>query len=433
MHLRLVVVFLAIEIFNRADAFLVLPITCQTLPLTRHIITISTSCRFSKTPLHGQLSNDKEEIDGAERQKRILVLTTVPFAWGTFEPAAKYVYGADPPIPAFVFSTAYYMVAAMTLLTIAAVNSYSGASSSNFTKTHQTEDRSSPFGNALFGGLELGMYLFIGNALQLVGLRTVEADRAAFLLQLTTIFVPLLQRNVSLRTWIACFIALVGVGVMGLEGNKYSLAALLTDLFKQSANNIPTSISALDAKISFSVGDFYIMGAALAYTFHCIRIESYAKSIPAVQLAAAKASSETMLSATVACGFVMCSLVTSDMHSADTNSILSFCRNSGQEIVGFVETLMRGFDDGSVTISAMLPSIFAILWTGWISCAYTIAAQSYGQALLKPVTANLIYTLQPVCTAAVAWLILSERLQLTGFIGGTLIGGAVLLVATGEK
>jgi drug/metabolite transporter (DMT)-like permease len=121
------------------------------------------------------------------------------------------------------------------------------------------------------------------------------------------------------------------------------------------------------------------------------------------------------------------------MHSADTNSILSFCRNSGQEIVGFVETLMRGFDDGSVTISAMLPSIFAILWTGWISCAYTIAAQSYGQALLKPVTANLIYTLQPVCTAAVAWLILSERLQLTGFIGGTLIGGAVLLVATGEK
>ena len=55
----------------------------------------------------------------SERQKGLVVLTTVPFAWGTFEPAVRYVYAMDPPVPGFVFSTGYYLVAAITLGTAA--------------------------------------------------------------------------------------------------------------------------------------------------------------------------------------------------------------------------------------------------------------------------------------------------------------------------
>ena len=38
----------------------------------------------------------------------------------------------------------------------------------------------------------------------------------------------------------------------------------------------------------------YIVAAAVAYMFHCIRLEGYAKSTSAIKLAASKATTETM-------------------------------------------------------------------------------------------------------------------------------------------
>jgi hypothetical protein len=39
-----------------------------------------------------------------------------PTAWGTFEPAVRFVYQIQPNIPPFVFSFVYYVVAASALL-----------------------------------------------------------------------------------------------------------------------------------------------------------------------------------------------------------------------------------------------------------------------------------------------------------------------------
>ena len=63
-----------------------------------------------------------------------------------------------------------------------------------------------------------------------------------------------------------------------------------------------------------------------------------------------------------------------------------------------------------------------------VTVAYTIYAQSYGQSRVRPATANLIYTTQPICTAIFAWFLLGESLGPAGYIGGSLIGFAVLLV-----
>lgn len=81
-----------------------------------------------------------------------------------------------------------------------------------------------------------------------------------------------------------------------------------------------------------------------------------------------------------------------------------------------------------MTPSLFIPAILAILWTGLVPVAYTILAQSFGQSRVRPVTANLIYTIQPICTAIFAFLLLQETLGPAGFFGGTLIGAAVLLV-----
>ena len=358
-----------------------------------------------------------------ERRRGLLVLLTVPFAWGTFEPAVRYVYAIDPPVPGFVFSLSYYLVAAVSLIFL------SGCAN--------LKDQSREW--PIQGGVELGFYLFVGNALQVLGLKTVPSDRAAFILQLTTIFVPLMEavltRNpfaVSLRTWLACAVALLGVGVMGLDMQG-------DEILKYFQGN-EMDFSGL---MQLSSGDYFIIAAALAYTFHCIRLEGYAKATSAVQLAAAKASTETILSAITIVALIWLGQsstgnVQAGMQSYSgraMQSIQYFGRESGEEIIHFFDTVTKLASDGtsSVSVDLLIPALAAILWTGWITCAYTIYAQSFGQSRVRPVIANLIYTVQPICTAIFAWVLLGESLGPAGYLGGAIVGFAVLLVATEKE
>ena len=89
--------------------------------------------------------------------------------------------------------------------------------------------------------------------------------------------------------------------------------------------------------------------------------------------------------------------------------------------------MLDNLNSGDITFATTWPILAAILWTGLVTVAYTIYAQSYGQRRVKPATANLIYTFQPVCTALFAWTLLGETLGPAGYIGGGLIGSAVLL------
>jgi drug/metabolite transporter (DMT)-like permease len=69
----------------------------------------------------------------------------------------------------------------------------------------------------------------LGNGLQVIGLQSIPADRASFLVQLTTVMVPLFSAisagtiyAIPLRTYIACCIAFIGVVVMGADGSSGS-------------------------------------------------------------------------------------------------------------------------------------------------------------------------------------------------------------------
>mmetsp|Transcript_38384 Transcript_38384/g.92860 ORF Transcript_38384/g.92860 Transcript_38384/m.92860 type:complete len:305 (-) Transcript_38384:1796-2710(-) len=266
----------------------------------------------------------------------------------------------------------------------------------------------------LLGGFELGTYLFVGNALQVIGLRTVPSDRAAFLLQLTTIFVPLVQsilaRNlllVPVKTWAACCVALAGVALIGAENveGDASLAQFSLD------------------SLQFSAGDQCIMLGAFVYTFHCIRLEKYAKEIPsAIRLAAAKASTETGWSALA----VGAGLLAATQAGTLQNPLLGSLQTSGRGILQYTETFVNSMQDIDIGQYGTLAA--SLSWIGLVTIAYTISAQTYGQSRVPPSTANLIYTLQPIFTALLAYLLLGETLSYTGLVGGALIGSAVLLV-----
>jgi len=361
-----------------------------------------TSARF--------LSLKEDYKSSNERKVGLLVLLTVPLAWGTFEPAVRYVYAIKPAMPGLVFSAGYYLVAAVSLLLLTLVDTNHPRGADSVEKSVQCEGRTLP----IRGGLELGSYLFFGNALQVIGLQTVPSDRAAFLLQLTTIFVPLVQAAIrldisfiSLKTWAACFVALFGVAVIGLDGQEVSQGDLSMSL--PSLQNL-------------SQGDWLIVAAAFSYTFHCIRLEQFAKETSAIKLGAAKATTELILCLSF-------NLALLSLAGASKDGSMGYAVDAGQEIFNYVTSLTEAFSDGSISMSALYPTIGAVIWTGLIPVAYTITAQSFGQSRVEPITANLIYTIQPLCTALFAFGLLGEKLGPAGYLGGALIATAVLLVA----
>jgi len=181
---------------------------------------------------------------------------------------------------------------------------------------------------------------------------------------------------------------------------------------------------------SLSVGDVMVVLAALFYTFHCIRLERYAKETSAVKLAAAKATTELLYSI----GAVVALSVAAQMAGVDPlGGVMKFVQDGGNEIMSFLQFASNLGFQKILSNPPLLAALGAVLWTGLIPVGYTICAQSFGQSRVSPTDANLIYTIQPIFTALVAWTLLGETLGPAGYIGGGLIGSAVYLVATDNE
>lgn len=190
------------------------------------------------------------------------------------------------------------------------------------------------------------------------------------------------------------------------------------------------SLSSLASSFSsLSQGDLMIVFAALAYTFHCIRLGLYAKETSAIKLAACKATTETAWSLALVLALVA---VASISNMENPGGIMSYASEQGTEITNYVSTISSELSSNSLSMSTVLPALAAVLWTGLVTCGYTIYAQSFGQSSVNPTDANLIYTIQPIFTALFAWGLLGETLGPAGYIGGALIGSAVYIVATSE-
>ena len=136
-------------------------------------------------------SQQDDEREKRESKLGLLVLFTVPMVWGTYVPVVRTMYEIDPPVPGFVFSACYFAVASLSTLALVAMKSGDNGndgkealaveSSTEISK----EDTSTGLPVSILAGMELGTYLFLGNSLQVLGLKTVPSDRAGFLVQCT--------------------------------------------------------------------------------------------------------------------------------------------------------------------------------------------------------------------------------------------------------
>jgi hypothetical protein len=347
-----------------------------------NVVHFSSSLASRRRPFLSRLAETKTNNDGSEETKQpkisdktlgILVLLTVPLSWGTYTPVVKYLYEIQPPVPGFVFSASYYMLAAVTTTVLALLSREPKDAKNAMNDNSQTSYW------PIQGGLELGSYLFVANCLQVVGLQTVPSDRAGFLVQLTTVMVPFVEAvlagnllAVPIKTWYACILAFLGLFVMGLDGK-----AMLLDNPMATFATTFSSFTHGDL-LTCSTGDLLIVGAAGFYSLHVVRLGGFARETTPIRLAATKATTEAIFSVGLV-GFLM--FLASSISASD--GLMGFAVSTGSEISSFFSTFFAGVVSGIVPKSALFSALGATLWTGWITCAYTIYAQSFGQSRVR--------------------------------------------------
>ena len=114
------------------------------------------------------------------------------------------------------------------------------------------------------------------------------------------------------------------------------------------------------------------------------------------------------------------------------SALLDLAHASGENMMAYKESLMKSLQDTSITLEQWAKLAAATTWIALVTISYTLTAQSYGQARVPPAAANLIYTVQPLFTALIAFLFLGETLGPAGYGGGFLIGSAVVLTIQDE-
>lgn len=112
----------------------------------------------------------KRPMTLSDREMGLLVLLTVPVAWGTYSCTVQSLFTLEPAVPGFIFSTCYFCVAAAASLCVTFAQS---------SKAEPTAAKTIP----VMAGLELGLYVYLANFLHVIGLQSVPSDRAGFLIQ----------------------------------------------------------------------------------------------------------------------------------------------------------------------------------------------------------------------------------------------------------
>lgn len=177
------------------------------------------------------------------------LLHAVTLIWGTQHALIKYSLQYSSPE---LFNFVRFLLAFLTLLPSLVIKS----SSTKVEKTDSILDSS-----LWFAGTELGLWLFLGFALQSIGLETTEANKSGFLLYLNVKFVPLILwlvygKKISLDTWLSVIAAFAGTLLLSFDMHSYFI----------------------------SEGDIYCILAALASAVFIVRLGNAAKHFSATLL-----------------------------------------------------------------------------------------------------------------------------------------------------
>ena len=287
-----------------------------------------------------------------------ILLVGVSFVWGTTFVLVK---DALPVLPPFAFLAVRFALAFVFFLPLCLQERMRGRAPVRFAD--------------LVLGFRLGAWLFLGYALQTVGLQHTTAAKAGFLTGLSVILVPLLGR-------------LLGRNALR-KRDLLSAAAALLGLYFLTETEANASASAA----SESWGDFFVVLCALFFAVQIVETDRLVRQSPPTVLA-------TFQVLAVAVYSVPLSL----LWEADALTTL-----------------------GSRILAP--PVLLALAVTSFFATTFAFWAQTHAQRRVPPSHVALIFALEPVFAALAGVLWAGEPFTLSMGVGSAFILGGILLTS----
>lgn len=245
----------------------------------------------------------------------IIGLLAVSFLWGTFGPAVKWMYAAEPSLTPSILTGARTLLEAVFLLsltlgrqTVTQQQQQQQAAAAHAKESSSASGSGTGSGSILplvLGGLELGLYNFAGNALEAQALALTSASRSAFLVQLTLVFTPLLSAVAGYRVppllWASCLLGLVGGVLLASDGQD--VGALLAEVTWTRGGDVAAASSAASGgaagllSVFLSHSEFMLLGTCFFYALALVRLQRLSPAMSSLSLATAKKVVLAMLAA----------------------------------------------------------------------------------------------------------------------------------------
>lgn len=302
--------------------------------------------------------------------------------WGSFAPAVRLLFAQQPHQQPALFNSERLLLSTIVYVPVllAEINAFRNRASTQ--SSDVTDDRFAFFP----AGLELGVYVFLANVAQVIGLQQTSAGRAAFLVQLQTVIVPVLSGllgldKISPKTWMASIVAVAGVALLSSDKGH--------------------------GTVSSFTGDSLEVLSALFFSTYIIRLGKYCNSLPANPLVATKIAVQAILSV----GWVIALDLGDFFRHTPTHIPVD-----GEQVVPW-------------TFATIAISIGVVAWTGLMSSALSGWLQTKGQQGVPASEAVVIFATQPLWASGLAALLLGESFGPRGLGGGALIIAATLLAS----
>ena len=246
----------------------------------------------------------------------------------------------------------------------------------------------------LLAGLELAVWNFLAQGLLNVGLLTTNSARASFLTQTSVVLTPVISSawfgdKVPKKVWFASTIALCGLVV--LASSPVTATAMRSSETISTLSFISTFFSSLNT------GDVLVLFGALSWSAYLCRLSKIGSKFNDIHLQFVKATFLAVLYS--AWAFVSITTMVSSIPDS-----FGWLWNS----MTFWVLLYSAFGPG--TIADIL--------------------QQQGQKYTSASEANIILSMEPICAALSAWLVLGETTSTQEIVGGLVILGAALIAST---
>jgi drug/metabolite transporter (DMT)-like permease len=208
------------------------------------------------------------------------------------------------------------------------------------------------------------------------------ANHGAFLLQLTTLIVPVMQ---------------------GLRGEKIprqiqlAVGLALAGIYAFTQDPTGTGTASAAAAQDIQTGDALVLGAAFFYSIYDIQTFYWGKQVPRTELVTIKVGFQALLST------ILCAAA------------------AHEQVTDYLAT--------NPDWAVLVPTV---LWSGLIVNALATFLQVGGMQAVGPVRAQTIFASQPLWAGSLNYVFLGSVLGVQGAVGGAAFLGALFLAATAE-